>query len=146
MKFLTFSMICVLSLAGIACNRDEGVRAGGEGDYQPRSAPHGVTAPGTLPNAAPTLDPGMASGTFAGQEMKGEFVRVDAAKKVMVIRVENGMEQTLKYDDKMTVTGMGAAQLKDLKPGSHLTLKWTGNATDKMVTSVNVTHADIKKK
>ena len=143
MKILTFSLICVLSLAVFGCERDNGVRAGREdgvtATYKPRPAP---PAP-----AAPNTDTGLATGTMAEQELKGQVIRVDNNNKTIVVRVENGMEQTLKFDENTTVSGMSMVQnqnmqnIRNLKPGSDVAVRWRGSAADKMASSIMVTNA-----
>ena len=38
--------------------------------------------------------------------LQGELLRVDMAGKTISVRVENGMEQTFKFDDNTTVMGL----------------------------------------
>jgi hypothetical protein len=161
MRLLTFSLICVLSVAAFGCQRDDGVQAGREDDYQPRPAP--VTpAPNTDPFAVPGM--GDYSGAAAANEVRGEVVRVDTNGKSVVIRLTNGMEQTVKYDDTTAVTnanmddhtaakpGQTAAQaqmdkLKAIKQGSTVVVRYMGDATNanaKIATSINVINDKAK--
>jgi hypothetical protein len=171
MKFLTFALVCVLALAPFGCQRDEGVQAGREDGtpetYQPREAP--VTpAPNTDPFAVPgTADNTGITGSTAANEVHGEVVRVDTNAKTVVVRVTNGMEQTVKYDDATAVTnanmdaksgaaksGQSASQaqmekLKAIKPGQTVVIRYSGDANNMMATSINVTntkdHTGVKK-
>lgn len=152
MKFLTFSLICVLSLAVFACQRDEGVQAGREDSpegYQPRPAPVTPT-PG---------EPG-ATGVTVDNEVKGELIRVSTSNKTIVIRLVNGMEQTVKYDDHTTVTGTNvpakpkagetpaevqSAQLRALKPGAMLVIRYYGDPDNKTASSIYTSDEKMKK-
>jgi hypothetical protein len=152
MKFLAFAMICLLTAATAACERDSdrSVLAGRE---------QGPTAT-NQPRVAPELGPAAATSPgSAGQDLRGELVRVNTGKKVIVLRGENGMEQTLKYDDGTTVSGVGIeplakpgqnqtqkqmANLKNLKPGSELSIRWHGDAVNKTAVSVSVMSEGLK--
>src|SRR5262245_26677477 len=119
-KFTWFSLVCILSaLMAFACQRDRGVYAGNESDtYQPRPAP-------VLTN---------------NQEVKGELIRLDMAGKTIAVRVENGMEQTFKFDETTVLKGLeeqtqaapaksgktSSSPLRNLagKEGSELTVQW----------------------
>ena len=97
-KLIILSFVCTLSvLMLVGCQRDQGVQAGNDqgntGTYQPRPAP------------APKGE------SEQGQQMTGELQRVDMAAKTISIRVDNGMEQTFKFDDNTMVAGLeGQAQ------------------------------------
>jgi hypothetical protein len=121
-----------------ACQRDQGVQAGSEGDtFQPRPA-------------ATEAEIGRA----VNQEMKGELVRVDTAGKAIAIRVENGMWQTFKYDDSTVVEGLQEQQKKATKSGktskigvrnlagkegSEVAVRWIEQDNGKWATKVEVT-------
>ena len=92
-KLIILSFVCTLSvLMLVGCQRDQGVQAGNDqgntGTYQPRPAP------------APKGE------SEQGQQMTGELQRVDMAAKTISIRVDNGMEQTFKFDDNTMVAGL----------------------------------------
>ncbi len=133
-KFSVFSLICILSgIMAFACQRDRGVYAGNESDtYQPRPAP-----------------------VLTSQDVKGELIRVDMAGKTIAVRVENGMEQTFKFDDNTTLKGLdgqplaapaqagktNTSPLRNLagKEGSELTVQWRQDNGARMATSIDVT-------
>jgi len=136
-------MACLIGVFLFAsCERRPSVEAGNDPSsetYQPRATP----APPPVSN----------------NEVKGELLRVDTKDSTIVLRVENGMEQTFKFDDNTVVIGVltpnskaaanTLANMKVLtkKPGSELTVKWFDNQTDKMATSINVTELrKIKKR
>jgi len=143
-KFVILSFVCVLSaLMLFACERDQGVQAGSEqgntGTYQPRPA-----AP--PPKGEVQQNP----------EMNGELQRVDMAAKTFSIRVDNGMEQTFKFNDDTTVMGLeglpqanapgktsktGNPSIRNLmgKEGSEVTVRWRDDDGAKMATHVDVT-------
>src|SRR6185295_5892006 len=134
-KFNVFSLICILSgFMVIACQRDRGVYAGNESDtYQPRPAPVLNTS----------------------SDVKGELIRVDMAGKMIAVRVENGMEQTFKFDDNTTLKGLdgqppaspaqagktNASPLRNLagKEGSEVTVQWHDDSGARMATNIDVT-------
>jgi hypothetical protein len=149
-KLFIFSLVCILSgFMLIACQRDDGVRAGyeqGSDTYQPRTAPKPEAMPGKAGN----------------QEIRGELIRVDAPRRTFSIRIENGMEQTFKFDDHTTVMGLEAppvrtpgqaeatiaSRVRDLvgKEGSEVTIQWKedGEAA-KLATIVAVTQVNVSK-
>ena len=155
-KSLVFTLICILSgLILIACQRDKGVEAGNEqaktGTYQPRPSAQGEAE-------------NNKNWTGGSQEMKGELVRVDMAKKTMTVRTENGLEQTFKWDDSTAVEGVEQPaagntktgkqtthaannQIRALmgKEGSEVTVNWKDDNGAKMATAINVTQVSSSK-
>src|SRR5438552_18890449 len=100
-KFFILSLVCILSgLMLAACQREQGVQAGNEqgraGEYQPRSAPSGEAEQSQAQQ-------GQAQ---QGQEMTGELQRLDISGKTISVRVDNGMEQTFKFEDNTMVMGL----------------------------------------
>jgi len=94
--------------------------------------------------------------------VKGELHRVDLAGKTIAVRVENGMEQTFKFDDNTTVTGLegqpqanapaqaGKASnsaIRSLagKEGSEVTVMWREDNGARMATRVDVTQVSTTK-
>ena len=148
-KLIILSFVCTFSVLMLAgCQRDEGVQAGNDqgntGTYQPRPAP------------APKGE------VQQGQEMAGELQKVDMAAKTISIRVDNGMEQTFKFDDTTMVTGLeGQAQsnapsksgktanamIRNLvgKEGSEVRVQWRDENGAKMATHVDVTQVSTAK-
>jgi hypothetical protein len=128
-KFVILSFMCVLSaLVLFGCERTQGVQAayeqGNTGTYQPRPAP---PPKGEVQR---------------NDEMGGELQRVSMAAKTFSIRVDNGMEQTFKFDNDTTVTGLpGKPSIRDLigKEGSEMTVQWRDQDGAKMATRVDVT-------
>src|SRR3989475_13338863 len=135
-KFFILSFVCILpGLMLAACQREQGVQAGNDqgrtGEYQPRSAPTGEAEQSQAQQ-------GQAQ---QGQEMTGELQRVDMAGKTITVRVDNGMEQTFKFDDNTMVMGLEGqpqasapsksgkaanASIQNLvgKEGSEVTVQW----------------------
>jgi len=148
-KLIILSFVCTFSVLMLAgCQRDEGVQAGNDqgntGTYQPRPAP------------APKGE------VQQGQEMAGELQKIDMAAKTISIRVDNGMEQTFKFDDTTMVTGLeGQAQsnapsksgktanamIRNLvgKEGSEVRVQWRDENGAKMATHVDVTQVSTAK-
>ena len=131
-RLLVYSLICFLSaLMLISCERGvQASREQGTGTYQPRPAP--------------------AEQKAAAQDVKGELISVDVKNNTMMVRLQNGMEQTFKCDDQTRVRGvtlqsnttspaktMGVRDLMG-KEGSEVTVMWKDEAGAKMATSVNV--------
>src|SRR5207237_5875659 len=155
-KFVILSFVCILSgLLLIACQRDQGVQAGNEqdrpGEYQPRTAPKGETPQDQTQNQG-----------LQGQQVSGGLQRVDMAGKTISIRVDNGMEQTFKFDDNTMVMGLegqaqpnapsksgkaGNASIRNLagKEGSEVTVQWRDENGAKMATHINVTQVSTSK-
>ena len=151
-KFVILSFVCILSgLLLVACQRDQGVQAGNEqnrpGEYQPRSAPKGEV---------------QTDQAQQGQQMNGELQRADMAAKTITIRVDNGVEQTFKFDDNTMVMGLEGqsqptapskggkvanAPVRNLagKEGSEVTVQWRDENGAKMATQINVTQVSTSK-
>jgi hypothetical protein len=146
-RILAVSLMCAFSaFMLIACEREQGVQAGGEdspGSYEPAPAP---ATPGATPGAGET---GPGTGTMAGTEIRGELVRVDMANKTLVVKAQNGMEQTLKFNDQTMVMGAATGgtrtgdthtQVRNLagKEGSEVTVQWRDEGGSKVATMINV--------
>jgi len=130
-RVLVYSVICFLSgLLLISCER--GVRASreeGPATYQPRPAP-------AEERPAPVRD------------MKGELISIDLKNNTIMVRAENGMEQTFKFNDVTSVLGVepqgtthpNTMQVRSLigREGSEVTVRWDEEAGAKMATSVTV--------
>src|SRR5262249_15752121 len=128
-KFVILSFVCVLSaLVLVGCERNQGVQAayeqGNTGTYQPRPAP---PPKGEVQR---------------NDEMSGDLQRVSMAAKTFSIRVDNGMEQTFKFDNDTMVMGLkGKPSRRGLigKEGSEVTFQWRNADGAKMATRVDVT-------
>ena len=156
-KFVIFSFVCILSgLMLAACQREQGVQAGNDqgrtGEYQPRSAPTGEAEQSQAQQ-------GQAQ---QGQEMSGELLRVDMPGKTISVRVDNGMEQTFKFDDNTMVMGLEGqpqanapsksgkaanASIQNLvgKEGSEVTVQWRDENGAKTAARINVTQVGTSK-
>jgi hypothetical protein len=126
MKRLVFSLVWLLSgLMVVACQRDQGVRAGNESEtYQPRPAPQTNTA--------------------GNEGLKGDLLKVNAAAKTITVRLENGRMQTFKVDAGTEVEGVGKAAGTGLqrltgKEGSEVTVWWDEREGAKVAERVEVT-------
>src|SRR5579883_1032297 len=89
----------------VGCERDRGVSANND-TYQPRPAP--------VPKVV-------------RHDVQGELVRVDLRKGTFVVRLENGMEQTFKFDGDTVVLGLAQqGHIKDMmgKEGSEVVGQW----------------------
>jgi hypothetical protein len=136
-------LICLsLGLVSIACQRNEGVRAAGESDYQPRPAPQRE-----------------AQDDIENLEMPGELVRIDTGRKIFTVRVENGMIQTFKFDSDTAVLGIDDKTKADGTPaktqnnvrklrgkeGSEVSVQWRDQDGDKIATIIEVTQISSKR-
>jgi hypothetical protein len=152
-KLIILCFVCAFSVLMLAgCQRDEGVQAGNDqgnnqgntGTYQPRPAP---ATKGEVQQ---------------GQEITGELQRVDMAAKTVSVRVDNGMEQTFKFDDNTMVTGLEGqtqsnaptkagkttnAMIRNLvgKEGSEVRVQWRDENGAKVATHVDVTQVSTSK-
>ena len=118
-------IVCVLaSLVLMGCGRDRGVYAGNE---SPK-------------NHDPT-------------EIKGTLLRADLAGKTIGVQIENGLEQTFKFDNTTGLRGLesqpptaiSSSSLGSLvgKEGSEVTVHWRGDNDAKLATQVEVTQVSI---
>jgi len=125
--FLLPIILPALMLAG--CQKERGVYAGTDA-YQPRPAP--------------------AQKKSAQQDIDGDLLRLDLPKNTFVVRVENGMEQTFKFDDNTIVRGLGVPQplMKDLvgKEGSEVIVQWQEEDGEKLASRIDVTQVVTSKK
>jgi hypothetical protein len=131
---LSFCLVSGLMLA--ACQRDNSVHAGNDNDvYQPRPAVNKIVA---------------------NQEITGELVGVDTKKNMLVVRLDNGMEQTFQFDEQTSVAGLDNggqppmrqkpgntinSETRNLvgKEGSEVTVEWRPDGDTKIATNVDVT-------
>jgi hypothetical protein len=147
--FLVAFIGMFLGLMLIGCQRGRGVDARNE-EYQPRPAP---------------LDRSNPLEHRLSQDLQGELTRVDLANKTFVVRVENGMEQTFKFDNDTTVLGLsiepqpvqpGKRQkpsattnegIRNLvgKEGSEVIVQWRTEDGAKMASRVDVTQPSTSK-
>jgi hypothetical protein len=128
-----------------ACGREQGVEAGSDSDtYQPRPAPSRAT-----------------QNDNAKKELSDEFVRVNISSNTIVIRLENGMEQTFTIDNNTIVTGLESQpQRKPVKPGnvvnpgvqnlfgkegSEVTVHWDDYGNAKLAKTIDVTQVNTTK-
>ena len=130
--FLGVPLIAGLMLS--ACQRDNSVHAGND-EYLPRPA---------------------VKKKVANQEVTGELVRIDPKKKMLVVRVDNGMEQTFEFDEHTSVAGLDNTEQTPIrqkpgnminpeisnlvgKEGSEVTVEWRSDGDAKIATHVEVT-------
>ena len=86
--------------------------------------------------------------------ISGDLYSVDSAEKQMVIRVENGMAQTFRWDDDTVVDGdlppiepisknlfdtPSVMKRLSRRPGSELEVEWRDLNDEKLATAVHVT-------
>src|SRR5215471_8522646 len=124
-RFTGFSLICILAgLLLAACQRDQGVHAGND-EYKPRRAPTREAPP----------------------QIKGELTQINLENRTMVVRVENGMVQTFKFNDDTAVVGL-VNQAGSLigKEGSELAVQWEEKDGTKIATAIEVTQVINSKK
>jgi len=118
----------------LSCHKADTVQA----DYQPRPARDAISH--------------MDVGKHGQREIDGLLRGIDLESKTMVMRVENGMDQTFQWDEGTTVTGGPSpqdntiAQMKDLatRAGSELTVEWRDEGSQRIATAIDV--KDISKK
>src|SRR5207237_6982372 len=115
-KLVILSFVCILSVfILVGCQRDQGVQAGNEqgntGTYQPRPAPKADSGQNKAEPWQNKGEPGQSKGELGqNQQISGELQRVDMAAKTITVRVDNGMEQTFKFDDSTMVMGLEGQQ------------------------------------
>jgi len=132
-RVLIYFVVCFFTgLLVLGCER--GVRAGREGEpetYQPRPSPQQP-----------------ATATRADADVKGELMRVDLKNNAIMVRAQNGMEQTFKFNDQTMVHGLEKQGVRNLigKEGSEITVSWKEEAGAKMATMVSVNDLVSKKK
>lgn len=117
-----FLSLILSGLILIGCQRDRGVYAGND-EYLPRPAPVEKKA--------------------VQADIHGELMRVDLPKKTVLVRVENGMEQTFQFDDHTVVMGLNTSQaaVRNLvgREGSELIVQWQDADGAKLADRIDVT-------
>jgi hypothetical protein len=136
--FLGFCFFSGLILA--ACQRDNNVHAGND-EYHPRPA---------------------VKKSVANQEITGELVQVDTKKNTLIVRLDNGMEQTFQFDEDTSVAGLDDntpppmrqkpgnminTDIRNLvgKEGSEVTVEWRADGDAKTATHIDVTQVITSK-
>lgn len=95
------------------------------------------------------------------QDIKGELISMDIGSKTLIMRVENGMEQTVKWNNDTEVYGVPlltkpgtpnkvrtAGEFKVLAsaPGSEMVIRWVDDNGEKIATVIDVKDmAEIRK-
>src|SRR5262245_60785340 len=130
-RYLTIALVVLLgSMALASCQRKYKAEAGGEEDantYQPLPAPN------------PSLKP--------GELMIGEIRKVDIGNMMMIVRLENGMDQTLKLadDTRVVVTAVDPKgvpiNLRQLSTfyRAGVSIQWREEDGSRVATSIDVT-------
>ena len=131
-RLLVYSLICFLSgVMMISCERSVKASREEPQEYQPRPAPAEDRA-------------------TAVKDVQGELISVDLKNNTIMIRAQNGMEQTFRFNDQTTMQGLEpesrstnhakTMMVRDLmgKEGSEVTVTWKDEAGAKMATSVTV--------
>jgi len=137
-----------LILTFSSCQRSQSVHAGAEettgNGYQPRTAP----------------DLGVSIDRDRAGQIRGEVLSVDMARRSILIRVENGMQQTVQWNNDTTVNGVpvdskpatttrtpdGIMQALAFRPGSAVVIASTDDNGQKMATVIQVTDPSTKVK
>ncbi len=132
-------MILVGASLLVSCHKADTVQA----DFQPRQAPDAIAR--------------MKLGKYGHREIDGLLRGIDVQSGSMVMEVENGMDQTFKWDEDTEVTGIDPAKatnstpttialMKELatRPGSEITVEWRDEGYDRVATSIDV--IDVTKK
>jgi hypothetical protein len=136
------SLLCILAgFTFVNCTRERGVEAAGErvqedssDIYQPRSA--------SAPRAGRQAD---------RPDIRGELIEVDVSRQTIMVRTQNGMEQTVKFDARTNVTGRGirhttkpgtpaagTTRIRSLKnrEGSEVSIRWRPEGEIKVANAV----------
>jgi predicted small secreted protein len=124
-KVTGFPLICVLAAFMLAaCERNQGVHAGND-EYQPRDAPTRQ-----VPNPP----------------IKGELSEINLDHRAMVVRLENGMVQTFKFDSDTAIVGLVNSPGSLVgKEGSELAVQWKEENGTKVATAIEVTQVVTSK-
>jgi hypothetical protein len=135
-------LLCILSsFTFVNCSREQGVEAAGERAqeessdiYHPRSA--------SVPGARRQAD---------RPDIRGELIEVDVSRQTIMVRTQNGMEQTVKFDARTNVTGrgirhttkpgtprVGTTRIQSLKnrEGSEVSIRWRPEGEIKVANAV----------
>ncbi len=103
------------------CERSRSVRAGND-DYQPRAAPEN------------------SINLKKNEAIQGEVVAVDMKERTIVIRTENGTEQTLNWNKDTRVTGRAGSMkiLSVATPGSPVDIRTIDDKGRRTATTIEV--------
>ena len=137
-------LAAALSTFVLACKNEQRVQAGGEENQ-----------PGQAQTSQPLPGPTTGTTSATAQDIQGELRSVNTSNMTFIVRTDNGMEQTFRYDDDTSVSGIPsvattpstdrekssqATQVGSLigKEGSEVTVHWTQDGADKVATSIDV--------
>ena len=110
------------------------------------------------PSPTETYRPLQSASARLAQPIQGELNRVDPKNNTLVLRMENGVEQTFFFNDQTKVIGAPPAVAREKTPvtsqvaaligrdGSEIKVQWTGEGADKTATSVDVLQLTAVKK
>jgi len=121
----SFLVVLIASLAMVSCTDAE---AGREKTYQPLPADN-------------------SESELASEGLTGQLRRVNAAAGNFVIILDNGLEQTFKFNDLTTVAGNTSIKNTLLnnrvqslvgQEGAEVTVKWSQNKDERLATTVVV--------
>src|SRR5262245_16874773 len=130
-KYLTVALVMLFgTMALVSCERKPKAQAASEADsraYQPLPAP----------------DPGLKPGDL----IRGKIRKVDIGNKIMVVRLQNGMELTLKLadDTQVRVTAVDpngvpiSLQQLSMQYRSDVVIQWQDVDGSKVATAIDVT-------
>jgi Cu/Ag efflux protein CusF len=76
--------------------------------------------------------------------VSGMVKHLDKDSKTIVLKADDGTEHTIKWTEKTTMEGVKDAD-KDLKEGSHLTVKYTEKGGEKTAVGIKKVGKDAKK-
>jgi hypothetical protein len=145
-KAFLVTVVCIVSSClVIGCQRAR--EYPGSEQYKPRPAP---------------LDRDNAPERPLSMDVQGELTKVDLANKTFVIRVENGMEQTFKFDNETLVLGLATepqpagrqkpsattnTAIRNLigKEGSEVMVEWRTEGETKMANRIDVLQVSTSK-
>jgi hypothetical protein len=149
MKAIGFAFLLSSLFIFQACTNERRVQAGAE--ETPSSDKSQTYAPLPPSPSRPTNRP-----------IRGDLRLVDLSKNTFVVRMENGIEQTFRFNGETTVIGgpeSSSIRQKPPKPvlneqvaqlvgrdGSDVSVQWTQADPDKIATSVNVLQLTAAKK
>jgi hypothetical protein len=137
---LGLSRFALVVLGGsmlMSCHQTDTVRA--DFDYQPRPAADAIQQ--------------LGKGKYGKHEIDGQLRGVDMQAQTLVMRVQNGMDQTFRWDGKTVITGFTSQKAIDVKSvmaelarkqGAELVVDWHDENLQRVATTIDVRDLPLK--
>jgi hypothetical protein len=129
--FFRFGSVVLGASLLVSCQEKDTVQAGY--DYQPRPAPDAIQR--------------LGFGKYGNREIDGLLRGVDTQAQTLVVRVENGMDQTFRWSEDTVITGYTSKMPADVKTvmaglarkeGAELVIDWRDENSQRVAKTIEI--------